>query len=306
MIGATFDEVGQYTVDDEPVEIYHHQQQHQQQHHQQHVQHHPVQATMSTMLPPSLAAVTRCVHCLQRPVNTRCDNGRCARCCAQTGIHCSGHSGLSASNRVDRSALVGAHFAAFIEGSVPGGYRLTAQLGDRLFKGVIFTGPAAVRANVLVQTSNDGSLIDKEGGVRLSDTPIFDAQQRALFHPDAQAQNIEREKALQLQQQQQLQPTFQPSFTYQGQEESANEYGELLVRRYRTLGIPLSRLDHTGDYWRAMRVPESVSTQAIPSTGIPVAVPRFPVVADSAPRKRKPYVKSGNSSHLLISSDDID
>ena len=52
-------------------------------------------------------------------------------------LYCPGHE--------SRPSLVGARFAAVLDGSVNGGLRLTAQLGDRIYRGVLFTGPAAVR-----------------------------------------------------------------------------------------------------------------------------------------------------------------
>ena len=71
------------------------------------------------------------------PALLACVHARCAFCCRLLMVYCPGHE--------SRPSLVGARFAAVLDGSVNGGLRLTAQLGDRVYRGVVFTGPAAVR-----------------------------------------------------------------------------------------------------------------------------------------------------------------
>lgn len=83
------------------------------------------------------------------PAHPTCIHARCAVCCRQLMLYCPAHD--------SRASLVGARFAAVLDGSVNGGLRLTAQLGDRIYHGVLFTGPAAVRMQRVSITTGSGS-----------------------------------------------------------------------------------------------------------------------------------------------------
>ena len=78
-----------------------------------------------------------------------CIHARCASCCKLLFVHCPAHD--------SRQSLVGARFAAVLDGSVNGGLRLTAQLGDRIYRGVLFTGPTAVRMHRTSIAADTGS-----------------------------------------------------------------------------------------------------------------------------------------------------